>query len=363
MGHSNKKSRVTKHKKHQPTATTSRKESHVGLVVSEQVSFKSVLSGFERLRFIHNAVPEIALSDVDISTNFLGKHLGAPILISSMTGGYEDAERINGALARLAATYSVAMAVGSQRQAIENKKYHSSFRIARKENPAGLLFSNIGAVEFTKLFREKKIGKIEMLIDLIEADGLIVHLNPLQELLQPEGEPDFRGVLAAIEECSKKIRIPIIAKEVGAGISKETARRLIEAGVRVIDVAGAGGTSWAGVEILRHKKKARERLQPFWDWGIPTVDALLHVKELRPEMTFGIIASGGIQTGIDIAKSVALGADLSGIAKPLITAFMTNGEKALHKKIDDIIVQLKYAMFLTGSQNLTALAAQPLQQF
>jgi isopentenyl-diphosphate delta-isomerase len=356
---------MKKEKKSQPdkSETTSRKESHVELVVSEQVSFRTVNSGFESLRLIHNALPEIALSDVDISTNFLGKHLDAPILISSMTGGYEDAERINGALARASAKYGTALAVGSQRQALENKKYHNSFKIARKENPKGLIFSNIGAVELVKLVREKKLVQIEMLIDLLRADGLIVHLNPLQELMQPEGEPDFRGVLSAIEECSKKLRIPIIAKEVGAGISKDAARRLIEAGARVIDVAGAGGTSWAGVEILRRKKKERARLDPFWDWGIPTVDALLQVKELRSEMTFGMIASGGIQNGIDIAKSIALGADLAGIAKPLITAFILKGEKALQRKMEDNIMQLKYAMFLTGSTNLAALGAQPLRQF
>lgn len=344
-------------------ATTSRKQSHVELVVSRQVSYRTVSSGLDGVRFIHNALPEIALSDIDTSTEFLGKHLDVPLLISSMTGGYKDAERINGALARLSAKYGAAMAVGSMRQALENKNFHASFKIARKENPSGLIFANIGAAEISRLSGEGKLSQIKKLIRLIEADALIIHLNPLQELMQPEGTTDFRGVLAGIEQCVKSSGVPVIAKEVGAGISKDTARRLIEAGVRVIDVAGAGGTSWAGVEILRQKKKDRAKLDPFWDWGIPTVDALLQVRELKDTMTFGIISSGGIESGIDIAKSLALGADLAAIAKPFITAFINGGEKALHRKMEDLIMQLRYTMFLTGSQNLSALAKQPLQRF
>jgi len=342
--------------------TTSRKQSHVELVVSEQVSFREIGSGFDRLRFIHNALPEINLSEVNTATQFLGKHLEVPILISSMTGGYEDAERINRAFAALSAKYGTAMAVGSQRQALENKRFHNSFKAARKENPTGLIFSNIGAAEVARLAHEKKISKIKMLIDLIEADALIVHLNPLQELMQPEGMPNFKGVLRGIEQCVKSLGVPIMAKEVGAGISKDAAKRLVEVGVRVIDVAGAGGTSWAGVEILRQKKKDRRKLEPFWDWGIPTVDALLQVRELKESMTFGIIASGGIHNGIDIATSIALGADLAGIAKPFITAFINDGEKGINRMMEDFITQLRYTMFLTGSDNLAALAKQPLQR-
>ncbi len=351
-----------KEHKNKLSATTSRKQSHVELVVSEQVSHRSVASGFDDIRLIHNALPEIALTEVDTSINFLGKHLDVPILISSMTGGYTDAERINGALAILSAKYGAAMGLGSQRQAMESKLFHNSFKIARKENPTGLIFSNIGAVEVARLNSKGKIGKIKMLIDLIEADALIVHLNPLQELLQPEGEPDFRGVINGIEKCVQSLGVPIIAKEVGAGISKEAAKKLIEIGVRVIDVAGAGGTSWAGVEILRQKKKERRKLEPFWDWGNPTVDALLQVRELKKNMTFGLIASGGIRNGIDIAKSIALGADLAGIAKPLISTFMNEGEKELDRIMEELIIQLRYSMFLTGSQNLPALAKQPLQR-
>ncbi|MEI8134349.1 MAG: type 2 isopentenyl-diphosphate Delta-isomerase [bacterium] len=345
------------------SATVSRKRAHVELVVSEQVEFRHTSTGFDRLRFLHNALPEIALSDVDTHTIFLGKQLKSPILISSMTGGYKEAEEINSALGRLAKVFGVAVAAGSQRQALENKSYHNSFKVLRKENPSGVVFSNIGAVELVKIIESKQIAKLQMLIGLLEADGLIIHLNALQELMQPEGEPNFRGVLKAIAECAKKIRLPIIVKEVGAGISKESARRLVEAGVRVIDLAGAGGTSWAGVEILRRKKKERSNLEPFWDWGIPTVDALLQVQELRNTMTFGLISSGGIQDGIDIAKSIALGADLVGIAKPLITAYMTKGEKELHSVMEVYIQQLKYTMFLTGSATIDGLSKQPLQRF
>ena len=349
--------------KKEENQTTSRKQKHVELVVSEQVSHLKVSSGFDSLRLVHNALPEIALSDIDTSTQFLGKDLDVPILISSMTGGYDDAERINRALAVMSAKYGAAIGIGSERQALENKRYHESFKIVRKENPAGLIFSNIGAFEIATLGRQGKIAQVMKIIDLIRADALIIHLNPLQELMQPEGMPDFRKVLSGIEECVKTLGIPIIVKEVGAGISKDVARRLIEAGVRVIDVSGAGGTSWAGVEIFRQKKKDRARLQPFWDWGISTVDSLMQVRELKDTMTFGMIASGGIRSGIDIAKSIALGADLAGIAKPFITAFMSGGEKKLHRVMEDFIVQLRFAMFLTGSQDITSLAKQPLQKF
>ncbi|MDP4229588.1 MAG: type 2 isopentenyl-diphosphate Delta-isomerase [Bacteroidota bacterium] len=343
--------------------TTSRKQSHVELVVSEQVSFRQTSSGFDRIRFVHNALPEIALSDVETSTDFLGKHLDVPILISSMTGGYEAAERINRALGALSAKFGAAMGVGSQRQALEDKRFHNSFKVARKANPSGLIFSNIGAVEVARLAGKGKTASIKRIIDLVEADALIIHLNPLQELLQPEGSSNFTGVLNGIGKCVKSVGVPVIVKEVGAGISKDVAKQLLEVGVLVIDVAGAGGTSWAGVEILRQKKKLRSVLEPFWDWGIPTVDALLQVRELRESMTFGIISSGGIRNGLDIAKSIALGADLVGIAKPLVSTFMEGGEKSLNKKMEDLITQLKYCMFLTGSKNVEALSKQPLQKF
>ncbi len=362
-GAGRKKSSATRNARSATSATVSRKQQHVELAIGEDVQFRTVTTGFERYRFTHCALPEIRLNDITTSTAFFGKTVGAPLIISSMTGGYGNALSINESLARLAAEFGLAIGVGSARQAIESSEYHETFRIMRKTAPDAFVFTNIGAVEIGRLARSGSVGELQKIIDLVEADALAVHLNPLQELMQPEGMPDFRKVLSGIEECVKTLGIPIIVKEVGAGISKDVARRLIEAGVRVIDVSGAGGTSWAGVEIFRQKKKDRARLQPFWDWGISTVDSLMQVRELKDTMTFGMIASGGIRSGIDIAKSIALGADLAGIAKPFITAFMSGGEKKLHRVMEDFIVQLRFAMFLTGSQDITSLAKQPLQKF
>ena len=342
--------------------TVSRKQSHVELVIRENVEHQTTHTGFDALRFVHNALPEISYSQIDASTQFLGKHLNYPLLISSMTGGYAKALEINQELAVIAAEFHLAMGVGSARQAMETDEHHETYRVVRREYPEGLLFTNVGASEVVQLGAQRKIKKLSRIIELIQADALIVHLNPLQELMQPEGNTDFRGVLFGIELCVKELRLPIIVKEVGAGISGDVAKRLLEVGVRAIDVAGAGGTSWAGVEILRHKKKDRAALEPFWDWGIPTVDALVEVAKLKEKITFGLIASGGITDGIDAAKCIALHADLVGIARPLLQALFAGGEKALRQKTETIITQFKQAMFLTGSSDLGALAKQPLHK-
>ncbi len=357
-----KKTKEKKSEKVQSEETVSRKQSHVELVSTENVEHKSISTGFEGLRFVHNALPEIAYSDIDTSTQFFGKHLGYPLLISSMTGGYEDALRINRELADVAAEYHLAIGVGSARQALETDTHHETYRVVRREYPEGLIFTNVGAPEVARLGNERKVKKLSKIVDLVEADALIIHLNPLQELMQPEGDPDFRGVLFGIELCVKELGLPIIVKEVGAGISQEVAKRLLEVGVRAIDVAGAGGTSWAGVEILRHKKKDRAALEPFWDWGISTVDALVEVAKLKEKITFGLIASGGILNGVDAAKSIALNADLVGIARPFLKALIEGGEEALHEKVETILSQFKQAMFLTGAQDLTALAKQSLHR-
>jgi isopentenyl-diphosphate Delta-isomerase len=351
-----------KKSKKKELATISRKESHVELVTKENVAFRQTSNGFDNLRFVHNALPEIALSDIDISTQFFGKHLDAPFLISSMTGGYPNATEINRELALLAKEYHIAIGVGSARQAMEDKSQHASYKIVRKTHPDGLVFTNVGAIEIARLTEERKIKKLQTIIDLVSADGLIIHLNPLQELMQPEGSTDFRGVFVGIETAVKELSLPIIVKEVGAGISADVAKRLLNAGVRAIDVAGAGGTSWAGVEILRHKKKERDALEPFWDWGIPTADALAEMSKLKDTATFGLIASGGIRNGVDAAKSLALRADLVGIARPFLLALTEGGSERLRETLQVILRQLRYSMFLTGSRDLAALSRQPLEK-
>ncbi|HAP35868.1 MAG TPA: type 2 isopentenyl-diphosphate Delta-isomerase [Bacteroidetes bacterium] len=334
--------------------TTSRKRDHVQLTMKKDVSFKKKTSGFEEWEFVHNALPEINLSDVDTATMFLGKKLSFPFLISCMTGGYPEAETINRQLAEVCEEYQIAMGVGSQRQAIENKTYHRSFSIVRSAAPSIPIIGNIGAPEVAAL---KDISSIQKLADLIGADAFAVHCNPLQEFLQPEGNTNFRGVLNGIEKLVKGLSIPVIVKEIGAGISFDVAQRLTDIGVRTIDIAGAGGTSWAGVEILRRIDNKEIDWNPFWDWGIRTTDALQEVvplkKNIHPKLT--IISSGGISNGIECAKSIALGADMTASARPMLKALMSNGKKGLRITIEQLMLECKGAMFLIGVPSIEKL--------
>lgn len=348
-------------KKKKEKKTENRKRRHVELVTTQNVRHHRQ-TGFDSVELVHNALPELSLEEIDTSTQFLGKHLQYPMLISSMTGGYDEATVLNRELARISYEFQIAIGVGSARQALESDEHYLSYSVVREENPDGLVFTNIGAAEVGRLAREHKIRELVSIIELVRADAIIVHLNPLQELLQPEGTPDFRGVLRGIALCVEELGMPVIAKEVGAGISRDVASRLIDIGVRAIDVAGRGGTSWAGVEILRNDKKQQRTLDPFWDWGISTFDSLVEVAELKKHATFGLIASGGLQNGIDGAKAIALGADLFGIARPLMLALKIYGVEKLREEIHTIIEQLRYAMFLTGSKDLVALQKQPMRR-
>lgn len=350
-------------KKH---TTSSRKRDHVNLTVNRNVTFRQKTAGFEQWELIHNALPEINFSDVETRTELFGKAISFPFLISCMTGGYKEAEKINRELAEVCEEKKIAMGVGSQRQAMEDTTYHSSFTAARKAAPSIPLIGNIGAPEVATL---KDSSPVQKLAELIHADAFAVHLNPLQEFLQPEGNTNFRGVLKGIELLVKHLSIPIVVKEIGAGISGKVALQLINAGVTYIDVAGAGGTSWAGVEILRStdqlvKRKKKKDVQksveetenPFWDWGIPTAQALSEVAELKKNFpTLKIISSGGIVNGVDCAKSVAMGADLCASARPMLKALISGGKKSLHETIDRLILEFKGAMFLTGCATIVEL--------
>jgi len=348
------------------TRTTSRKQQHVAITLSQDVSFRSQTAGFDRFDFVHNALPELDLSEIDTSSSFLDKAVSLPVLISSMTGGYADALRINRALAEVCAELRLGPGVGSQRQALENGDYHRSFSVVREVAPDVPIFGNLGAAEIAGLV---DASPVQRLADLIRADGFAVHLNPLQEFLQPEGTPRFRGVLRGIEMLVRALHIPVIVKEIGAGISGDVASRLLDVGVRIIDVAGAGGTSWAGVEVIRRQREASRTRKGtvvgdvFWDWGIPTVDALRLVAEIRPRAPrMRIIASGGIGNGLDVAKSIALGADWAGAARPFLRALETGGTRGLKAEIERWAVELRGAMFLTGSRTLTDLRRRKLVQ-
>lgn len=336
---------------------SSRKKEHVDIVVRRDVRFQNKLTGFERWEFVHNALPEINFADISTETSFLSKRLEMPFLISAMTGGYPDAKRINRILAEACEECRVAMGVGSQRQALQNAAFHSSFSVVRKAAPTIPIIGNIGAAEVAKM---KGADRLQKLIDLIEADAVAIHLNALQEFLQPEGNPEFGGVLKGIEHICKAIHIPVIVKEIGSGISRTVAQKLVDAGVAIIDVAGAGGTSWAGVEILRRRKSS---LSEFWDWGIPTADALCDVVSLRAtHPTLCIIASGGIAHGLDAAKAYALGADMIGSARPVLKQLFANGNKGVVNFIKEWQRSFRGAMFLTGSSVLDDLRHAAMKQ-
>ena len=328
--------------------TSKRKADHIRINLQEDVQ-SSITTGLENYHFIHEALPEINLRDVDLSQVLFGKRLAKPILISSMTGGTEEAYRINCNLAQAAEDFNLAMGVGSQRAALEKPESEVTFQV-RKIAPHALLFANLGAVQ---LNYGVTITDCQRAVDMIEADALILHLNALQEALQPEGNTNFRGLLARIEQVCRSISVPVIIKEVGWGISGATARRLIEVGVKVIDVAGAGGTSWSQVEKFRAEgDEAAEIAAAFRGWGIPTAESIQLVKASVPDAL--IFASGGLRDGLDIAKCIGLGAYLGGIARPFLQAASISGEQ-VNRLVERISREMEICLFSLGKQNLTEL--------
>lgn len=339
-------------------ATSRRKREHVNIVLNRDVSFHSKAAGFEQWEFEHNALPELNFSEIDTQTTFLGKPISLPIMVSCMTGGYGRAKVINQQLAEVCEDLQIGMGVGSQRQALEDSSYHETFAVVRDVAPTIPIAGNIGAAEVAQL---RDVSPVQRLVDMIRADGFAVHLNPLQELLQPEGNPNFRGVLAGIELLVKNLSVPVIVKEIGAGISSAVAQRLLDVGVRVIDVAGAGGTSWAGIEMIRGNHESLQ--EDFWDWGIPTGDAIRQVCSLKsrcPELI--VVASGGIGSGIHIAKSVALGADLAATARPVVQALHKGGKRKVHQLFVRWLKELKCVMFLVGARTISHLQKTPLHR-
>ncbi|MEW6035477.1 MAG: type 2 isopentenyl-diphosphate Delta-isomerase [Candidatus Micrarchaeota archaeon] len=313
------------------TQTESRKKDHVELVVSKGAQYVRT-TGLERVDFIHDALPEISLDSVDLSCKFLGKKLSHPVLITGMTGGYPDAEKINKDLAEAAEAQGLAFGVGSQRAMIEKPGLARTYRV-RDVAPGIPLLANIGAFQLKKY----PFSQIESLVHSIEADALAIHLNPLQEVIQPEGDTDFSGVLDAISRTCDGLRLPVVVKETGAGISQDVALRLKDAGVAYIDVSGAGGTSWSKVEYLRAGS-----VPGFEDWGIPTLECIIQCRGVLP-----LIASGGIRDGIDGAKAIALGADMCGAAYPFIRSLR---EGSLDSYVKSFIHQMRICAYLTGSR-------------
>ncbi|NCS01582.1 MAG: type 2 isopentenyl-diphosphate Delta-isomerase [Microcystis aeruginosa G13-11] len=332
-----------------PSEIENRKSEHLRVCIEEDVEFQQLTSGLEKYRFTHCCLPELDRSDIELGTNFLGKSLKAPILISSMTGGTELAHLVNTRLATVAQRYGLAMGVGSQRIALEQPELAPTFAV-RSLAPDILLLANLGAVQLNYGCGLEECLK---LVELLEADALILHLNPLQEWVQSGGDSNFKGLLAKIEQICAQLPVTVIAKEVGNGISAPMAKKLIEAGVAAIDVAGAGGTSWAKVESQRAKDNRQRHLgQVFADWGLPTAECITAIRSVNS--TIPLIASGGLKNGLDIAKAMALGADLAGLARPFLVAAIES-EAAVDELVKFLIAEIEIVLFCTGNPNLSAL--------
>ena len=332
------------------TDGVTRKTQHLDIVLRRDVAARTVTTGFEAVRFEHVALPELALADVDLSTTFLNRRLAAPLLVSSMTGGPDRADGINRAIAGAAQALKIAFAVGSQRVALEGEGAGGFGRHLRDAAPDVPILANFGAAQLRSWNGAEMARRAA---DMIGADALIIHLNPLQEAVQAEGDKDWRGVLAALTRLQRESSVPLIVKEVGAGISGAFAARLWDAGIRIIDVAGAGGTSWAAVEAERAPDaRSKAIAEAFRDWGIPTARALADVRAACPSAT--VIASGGIRDGLDVAKAVRLGADLAGLAAGVLEAALA-GPEALQERLGVVIAQLRIAAFCTGSADLAQL--------
>ncbi|MBI4790223.1 MAG: type 2 isopentenyl-diphosphate Delta-isomerase [Chloroflexi bacterium] len=335
------------------TTHRSRKLEHLRINLKEDVQFRQTTNGLERYRFVHQALPNLDLNEIKLSTRFFEKNLRAPLLISSMTGGADEAERINLNLAAAAQATGIAMGLGSQRAAIEDESLGYSYQV-RQVAPDILLFANLGAVQLNYTY---SIDQCRRAVEMIAADALILHLNAIQEAVQAGGNTNWKGLLTRIEQVCRALPVPVIGKEVGFGISEETARQLATAGVAAIDVAGAGGTSWTAVESRRAPSPLlRQLAEAFWDWGIPTAKSIEYVHRGAPDLP--IIASGGLRDGVEAAKCLALGARLVGFASPMLRL----ADRGVEDTIEGIKLleeELRTAMFGVGAGDLDALRNTP----
>lgn len=326
------------------------KSQHIEHCLTDAVEYRKS-AGFERFVFVNNALPEVSLEDLDLSTTLAGKPLGAPVMISPMTGGVPEAHELNLRLARAAERWRLPMGVGSQRVGVEDPERARFFQV-RDEAPSALLFANMGGAQLVKGWGAKEARRC---VEMIDADALFLHLNPIQEAIQG-GDQDFRGLTQKIRELVAELKadgIPVFAREVGFGIGADAARRLIDCGVAGIDCAGAGGTSWAKVEALCAKTDRRRVMgQRFGEWGIPTTEAIREVRRVSSGVP--LIATGGLRSGVDVAKALALGADIGSMARPFLVA-ANQGDEALDAFISDVLTEIRICMFGIGAKDIDEL--------
>ncbi len=334
-----------------------RKADHIRINLEEDVAFKKLTNGLEAYIFMHQALPELDLGTVDTSVRVFGKLLKTPLLISSMTGGTAKAREINRTLAAAAQAAGLAMGLGSMRAGIEDPSLEATYQV-RDVAPDILLFANLGAVQLNYGY---DVTHCRRAVDMIEADALILHFNALQEAVQPEGDGNFAGLLAKVESVCRTLPVPVIAKEVGWGFSREAARQLADAGVAALDVAGAGGTSWSQVEMFRAPSARHARVAgAFIDWGIPTAASIRYCREAAPALP--IFASGGIRNGIEAAKCIALGASIVGLAGEFLRAADRDGVEGVIELADTISDELRVTMFCAAAGDLSALSQTPLHR-
>ncbi len=330
-----------------------RKDEHLALAATDAVAFRERSTLLEEVGLVHSALPDLALNDIELGTRLFGKRLRAPLVIASMTGGTPRAGEINRALAALAEARGIGFALGSQRAMQKRPDSTSTFRV-RELAPSTLVIGNVGVIAA----RDQPSDALAALVHEVGADALLLHMNPAQELIQPGGDRDFRGGLDTFARCVAELPFPIAAKETGCGVSRAVARSLRGVGVKIVDVSGAGGTSWVGVETLRAAgvdEDARMLGELLWDWGIPTAASVAMVASegLTP------IATGGIQNGLDVARAIALGAHAAGIARPLLAAYERGGSDEAARMLDRIERELRAVMLLVGARDLDALRASP----
>ena len=339
-----------------PSPIEERKSDHLQICLGENVQAQQTTTGFEDVYLVHKALPEIEREKISLSTFFFDHKFSAPLIVGAMTGGVSEATKINKAIAEAVEELGLGMGVGSQRAAIEDPDLKNTFAVTREKAPTAFLIANIGGPQ---LVRGYSVQEARKAVEMMDADALAIHLNPLQEAVQLEGETNYTGILNKISEIAEAIGVPVIVKETGAGIAAEEAKLLEAAGVAGIDVAGAGGTSWAAVEYYRAKRdqdELRERLgKTFWDWGIPTVASLA---EAVQSVNLPVIASGGVRSGVDVAKALALGASLASLALPILPP-ATKGERHVKKELQLVLEELRNTMFLIGAESIQKMRRAP----